>query len=546
MRRLSIIALFILCLLLLISCTGEKDSTVSFGEAGIFAAQADTTEAGSVRVPSPAGTKAALCVGWQAQSENGTTIFLPVGATYHYEAGENRNFTPVYFRFTTQSNATALLTDAENGICFNTTVSKADWNALASVAPHIARGTLVLPTTQAKTVSRLTHEAIAPFGEDLQVADIPSDAWSTESDSAFTFSAPFVILRANDAISDYSALIANYTAVGYVKISYTDGSEAYVYASYEKDTSPNVSLFSFPNAVRKFFDLSTNTNGILDLNAKNGALEFATTIPKDHWNRLVSANVTVTRGTLIYPTKGLAEIGGALTHAALAAAQKTGTDIPSTTWLGGSDANTLTFSATLTNIEAYQRATTYTAVGYVKITHADGSEVYVYAAFENGIAPQISVRALSAMALQDVSATESDYYKYSVAGGFSPYSDTEREKLTAWSKLPVMLISDSAVRGNRRLDENYFALYNERFIIDDEDKYPEFAAEWSVIYHLLGDTIYNDGGALIITAVDGEPLTAENVDSIKLDLGTRVIDVTTYLFLDGALVIPYKVYSRPY
>ncbi len=543
MRRLSLMILFTLCLFLLLSCNKSKPS-ISFGEAGVLAAQAQTKEAGSIRVPAPAGTKAALCVGWQAKGENGT-IFLPIGATYTYEAGESKSFTPVYLHFKTDFAASAILTDTESGICFTTTVNKADWNVLAAAATSIARGTLVLPTTEAQALrTPFTHEVLASLSVELRVTDIPADTWSAEGDDTFTFSAPFTSISE----SDYTQ---NYTALGYVKITYTDGSERYAYAGYGEGGMPSVAFYSFPEAVRKFLSLTTSGSATLDITAKNGGLCFTTSIPKEQWNALVNTSGTLTRGTLIFPAADLEAIGGVLTHAALENAGKTAVDIPSTTWLGGTASETLLFGATHTQLSALQRTIPYTAVGYIRITHPDGAITYIYASFENNTPPQVNVRALASIALHDMSATESEYYQYPVPGGFSPYTEQERTKLDELTKLPVLLISDTSVKCKRRLDDSYLAIYNERIVSDSA----EFAADWNDIWQaliaLFSDNPqelfrYGGGSALIITTKNGEPLTADNIGPIEIDLGSRMGKITTYVFVDGALVIPYALYSKPY
>lgn len=536
MRRLSFITLLLLCLLLLLACSNGNDTSVSFSEAGLLAAEADTKEAGTIRVPSPAGIKANLCVGWQAKEPDGTVIFLPVGATYRYEAGENKKFTPVYFQFFTDSTASLIFTNTEHGICFHTTVDRSDWEALAALATSLSHGTLVLPTAAAQSLEALTHETVGTLPPGCPVADLSSDAWSSQTEDALSFDAPLTTLEE----TDYTT---NYTALGYIKITYTDGSERYVYASYEGGMRPSLSFYSFIEIGHKFLSLETNTSTTLDLTLKNGGIGFTTTIPREKWNSLVNISTSISRGTLIYPTAGLADIGGTLTHKALEAAQKTAFDIPSTTWLGDTNGDMLSFGTTLTEIAPYERPLAYTAVGYIKLTHADGSSTYIYAGFENDLIPSASVRDLASASLLDISDTESDYYKYPTTDGFSPYSEEERTKLDELSRLPIMLISDSTIKGNRRLDEHYFALYTERLITDNN---PDHAAEWRVIYQMLGDTIYSDGGALIITAVNGEPLTADNIGKIEINFGTRLGTISKYVFLNGSLVIPYKVYSKPY
>ncbi|MBR7112089.1 MAG: hypothetical protein IKC75_04120 [Clostridia bacterium] len=536
MRRLAFVTIFMLCLLTLFSCTRGEENSISFGEMGLLAAEIQTKEAGDIRVPSPAGIKANLCVGWQAKEPDGTVIFLPVGATYRYEAGESKKFTPVYFQFFTDSTASLIFTNTEHGICFHTTVDRSDWEALAALATSLSHGTLVLPTAAAQSLEALTHETVGTLPAGCPVADLSSDAWSSQTEDALSFDAPLTTLEE----TDYTT---NYTALGYIKITYTDGSERYVYASYEGGMRPSLSFYSFIEIGHKFLSLETNTSTTLDLTLKNGGIGFTTTIPREKWDSLVNISTSISRGTLIYPTAGLADIGGTLTYKALEAAQKTAFDIPSTTWLGDTNGDMLSFGATLTEIAAYERPLAYTAVGYIKLTHADGSSTYIYAGFENDLIPSASVRDLASASLLDISDTESDYYKYPTTGGFSPYTEAERAKLDEISKFPILLIADSSVRGNRRLDENYLSIYNERIITDND---PTCAEEWHTIYQMLGDTIYSDGGALIITAKNGMALTENNISTIQINYGSRVGTISTYLFMDGALIIPYKVYSRPY
>ena len=535
MRRLSFTILLILFVFLSFSCASRNDNTyISFGEAGVLAAQTETKEAGSIRVPSPAGTKAALCVGWKAEAEGGH-VFLPIGATYSYEAGENKSFTPVYLHFTTDSKASLILTDTMDGILFTTTVHKSEWDRLAALAPSLSRGTLVLPAADAQGVGTLTHEALTSMSLPLQFLDMPADAWSAEEESTLTFAAPFT----NISVENYAT---NYTALGYVKITYTDGSERYAYATYESDTAPSVAFYSFPDAVKKHLDLTTMTSGTLDLTAKNGGILFTSSISKAKWNALVNTSGTLTRGTLIFPVADLAEIGGTLTHAALAKAGKTAIDIPSTTWLTGTSDDMLQFAATHTGIAAFERTVHYTAVGYIRIAHTDGTATYIYASFEDNTPPSASVQTLAGTAKHDISNTETDRYKYPVLGGFSPYTEEELTKLDELSKLHVLLVFDESVQGNYRLDDNYLILFTERIIADND---PTCATEWNEIYQTLDDTIYEDGSVLIISAKDGTPLTENNVSAVEINYGMRVGESTEHIFLNGNLIVPYRVYSRP-
>ena len=379
--------------MLLIACGGNEDKTyITFGEMGVLSAQIETTEAGSLRVPSPAGISVDSCLGWQVKTEDGT-IFLPIGATYTYEAGENKSFTPVYFNFTTD-DATLLLDDeAAVGICFTTTVKKEEWEKLTAFVAEVTRGTLILSASEA------------------------------------------------------------------------------------------------------------------------------------------------------------AEIQGKITHAVLEKAGTTAIDVPATDWLTDA-AGELCFGGTLTDISELFRSKEYTAVGYVKITHVDGSEAYIYAGSKGYTTPRFSVMSLARTALLDLSDTRSDAYPHPAGDKFSPYTDEEQAKLTELSKFSVLLVSDASVRGNRRLHDDFFTLYTESTIRFGDDSNTsgdsEYSEEAQEIYCALRDNRYVGGGALIMTTKDGTQLSDENIGKISIDYGTIVGEIKTYIFYKGSLVIPYSVYTRPY
>ena len=390
MRHLSVILLLILCLTVLIVCGGCASKTyITFGEAGVLTAQVETTIEGTVRVPIPAGADAAQCIGWRAKSGE-DTLFLPIGSTYTYGAGEVKDFTPVYIRFTTNKTATPILTETDVGICFTAAINKADWELLSTVSQSTTRGMLILPKAEALTL-------------------------------------------------------------------------------------------------------------------------------------------------------------GTITHATLQEAGKTAVDIPSTTWLTTS--KDLAYGATLTDIPTFLRTTDYTAVGYIKITYTDQSETYIYADYESNTQPAASLMALANAALIDLSETKTDTYQHPVDEQFSPYTDAERATLQALTKFPVYLVVDETIKGNRRLHDDYLAMYTERLVYfaDDSNAGNNFSytEEARAIYRALKDNIYSGGGALVIASKDGTPLSADNLGDLLLDYGTSMGTVKTYIFYNGSLVIPYKIYSRP-
>ena len=389
MRRFCFLILLTLCLILLIACGGNEDKTyITFGEAGVLSAQVETTEAGSIRVPSPAGTSADSCVGWQAKTEDGT-VFLQIGATYTYEAGENKSFAPVYLNLKTE-DATLVLDGTNAGISFTTKVKKTEWE------------------------------------------------------------------KFNTFVAD------------------------------------------------------------------------------------------ATCGTLIFTASDIIATGGTLTHAALEKAGKTPLDIPAVDLLTNSAENC--FTGTLTDISELFGSRSYTAVGYVKITYTDGSVAYVYATAK-GYSPSLIL--LARAALLDFSDTQGGVYQYPAGDKFSPYTVEQQAKLAELSKFSVLLAIDATVKGNRRLhDDSDVNLYAARMIYFADDSNAsgkfEYTEEAQAIYCALRNNKYAGGGALIIAAKDGTDLSAENMGKISIIAGANVVEVTTYIFYDGSLVIPYKVYTDSY
>lgn len=536
MRKICLIALSILCFILLVSCKGgSNDPVIVFSENGVVTKEIATEVAGTLTVPSPAGTRARYCIGWQCKNE-GQTVFLPAGASYAYGAGESNSFTPVYFHFTTSSSVLLDTTVAGGGLAFSTEIERADWAALMSITEQVSCGTLIASTADATLAGSLTHEALAKV-QKTAAADLVSNAWQAESEKTLTFGSTL----GNIVDSD---LATPYTAVGYVKITYTNGESAYVYAAYGESGAPACTLIAFPEVVKERLDFVTLSSAVLDLDENGGGITFSSTIDRKDWELLTRLAKSVTRGTLIYPAAGLDELGGSLTHTSLEAAKKTAIDIPSTTWLPGTD-QALCFGATLSNFLSYHRDIKFTATGYVKIIYNDDSVLYVYAAHENNAAPEHSIFTLAEAALSDLSDEMTDLYQYPVGDQFSPYSAEARAKLDELSVSRVdVLINTTSAPGKYALDPAYAGLFSSR-VVREDDTDPAAVAEWrDILRNALRDIDYYGGGALIVTATDGTPLTAENITKVILKNGAvEIPDFTEYIFYKGALIVPYKVFS---
>lgn len=539
MRKICLIALSMLCFILLVSCKGNSnDLAIVFSENGVVTKEIATEVAGTLSVPAPAGTRARYCIGWQCINE-GQTIFLPVGASYAYEVGESKDFTPVYFHFTTSPDASLDTTVSGGGISFSAEINKADWTGLMAITENVSCGILIAKTADASQLEDFTHKAMTN-AQMTPSADIVSTAWQAESEDTLTFGATLGDIADSD-------LATPYTAIGYIKITYTNGESVYTYAPYTDKGAPTCALISFPEVVKERLDFTTLSSARLDLDTKG--ITFSSAIDREDWVLLSSLAKSISCGTLIYPAAGLGELGGSLTHASLSAAQKWAIDIPSSTWLPGT-AQELCFGATLSDSAPYHRSVAYTAAGYVRITYNDDSVIYVYAAPEGGTASEHSVFSLARAAKDDLSDTQTDLYQYPVGELFSPYTDTERAVLDELSNSRVdILFNYTSAPGKYILDSAHQGFFSSQ-VIREIDKDPESVAKWREILRELtrafGHPYYMGGGALIVTAKDGTPLTADNLTEVILKNGTTEFPgFTEYIFYKGALIVPYMTFTPP-
>lgn len=227
MRRILLI-LLALCTVLgslcIASCKkNDLENCIAFMENGVLTARYDTAAAaGVVTLPAPAGVHAKFCAGWQA-TVGEQNIFLPVGASYAYEAGATVIFTPVYLHATTLSTAQLYFSAEGNGIQFITTISTAEWDKLCSAAASINRGTLIVEHDALDETTPLNHtsfEAIAT----TKVNAVSND-WLMQVGSENSYYGAITNIITSD-------LAQKYTAIGYVTVTYTDGTAATFYASY--------------------------------------------------------------------------------------------------------------------------------------------------------------------------------------------------------------------------------------------------------------------------------------------------------------------------
>ncbi|MBQ2758003.1 MAG: hypothetical protein IJF31_05895 [Clostridia bacterium] len=523
MKRIALLLLLLLLCIGAAACAQTDDGPhLTFAENGVPTLRQSTKEAGSVTLPAPAGTHAAFCVGWQAATENGT-VFLPVGATYAYNAGEDLTFAPVYFHLTTQTSAKV---DPETtGIVFTTSFQKAEWLALQELDSTVTCGTLIFPSADTADLNgTLTHDALAANGK-------------AATDVAAVFDSQGTAFSGALSSIETQNLTTKYTAIGYTKITYTDGTARYQYASYQKDLAPNASLLSFA-PMQSTLSLFTNTDFVL--NPQTGHIHVITSIAADKWQALSPQIVTLSRGTLFATAADMEKTNGVLTHAALLEAGCTPTDVVAQGWCL-EVADKLYFEGVLTHIEPHDRLQKLTAVGYLKITYPDGSYDYIYATHTNN-PPLLSLYELALAAKNDLSDTQTDTHPYAAGDKFSPYTADEQERIGELAKVPLLLLYDKNTPGKKKLAPAYQAWFSEHTVEFNNNKWNDETEE---IWQALSDIDYWGGAALVITLNDGTPITEELLGAITLQNGSITAKVTKYICHNGKLILPHSNFITP-
>lgn len=212
-------------------------SQVGEGETGIFFvnengqafSSMNTVNAGTMSIPTyqPDPAKGYF-VGWKG-TLNGEDSFIPGSGTLTFNAGDEAVYdTPVYLSVTASGDASVRFTSGSTGMRFTTNVPLADWEALSAVAT-LERGTLIVPEMYVDRIGgKLTHAALD--AAEAQRLDVKATDWYTSDETTGTFAGSIANIKTKNHT-------LNFTAAGYVKVTYTNGSVAYFYA---KDATSNI------------------------------------------------------------------------------------------------------------------------------------------------------------------------------------------------------------------------------------------------------------------------------------------------------------------
>lgn len=237
MKRALLIVLT-LCLTFGAVACGGPDAAITLTVNGEIMMTVNTDEAGSLQLSAPNSVRATECVGWRAQ-KNGATIFLPVGATYQYEQGETTVFEPVFLAAKLYSEMGMSYAPEAHGITMKAELNVAEWEALQALSPTATYGILTALKGQLSlTGGVLTHAALAEqslTGKELTAPFVKNDNGTGTLE----------VLLSDIPAENYWQ---QYTAVGYAKIAYTDGTSAYYYFSYGEGGAPAASIRTLASA----------------------------------------------------------------------------------------------------------------------------------------------------------------------------------------------------------------------------------------------------------------------------------------------------------
>lgn len=282
-----------------------------------------------------------------------------------------------------------------------------------------------------------------------------------------------------------------------------------------------------------YLHMTTLHTAELDLSVSGGGIRFTTTVGAGDLEHLARIGADPQLGTLII-SEAVREQLTAFTHAALA-------DQAVQTYPTTCTADKTSFYTLLNDVPANKTLTPYTALGYAKLTYSNGESAYIYAGYEASGAPLTSVFGLAKAAADDLSNEQTDRYLTPVDGKFSPYTAEQYTLLKSYSKIPITLIINYSMRGNRGLSDDLLEFFDQRTIARTDKSCAE---EWAAVQNYIGASV-NDG-ALVLTAKDGTHLDIQNISSVTFQNKVTTVTLTNAICHNGSIYVPYTTHSGNY
>lgn len=167
-------------------------------------------------------------VGWYAEID-GVAHLLPAGGVCNAVTADTvfKAFSVDFSTDTTEKTASVRLRDGDVALRFMSSVSIASYEDLTDIVgkQSVSFGTYIVPLSYVK--KEFTLQALAAGGY-TQYIDVPAGAFYSANDTHYTVAGSVGHIR-------YDHYTLKYTAIGYMKVKYTDGTEGTVYAAYNRD-----------------------------------------------------------------------------------------------------------------------------------------------------------------------------------------------------------------------------------------------------------------------------------------------------------------------
>lgn len=220
----SLLLAFILCLGAV--PVGAVEATATFVVDGLTVGTAPVSGGRVTLAPVPSIAKG--FVGWTA-TVNGETVLLPAGAVCT-GVSEDVTFTAVTVSFVTDEGCSVRFLEGQVALRFTSTIALADYQrlvALTGSAENVSFGTYIVPEKYISTTQgRFTLEHLASKGFTKYV-DVPAGSFYATTDTTATIAGSVGnILKNNYTLS--------YSGIGYMKLTYTNGTTSTVYAEFNQ------------------------------------------------------------------------------------------------------------------------------------------------------------------------------------------------------------------------------------------------------------------------------------------------------------------------
>lgn len=220
----SLFLALVLCLLAIPVAADDGVDTATFTAAGAVYHTAEIKDGSVTLAPAPAVV--AGFVGWKAVLAD-KTIFLPAGSECTGLSGDVI-FEPVTVAFSTDEGCSVRLREDQVALRFTSSISVADYENLVTLLggrSSIVLGTYIVPKDYVVDAGgRFTLEALASVGH-VKHVDVPATGFYEVNSTTATIAGSVTNIRRGNYTLEY-------TGIGYMKITFSDGAVKTFYADY--------------------------------------------------------------------------------------------------------------------------------------------------------------------------------------------------------------------------------------------------------------------------------------------------------------------------